>query len=368
VKVPFLDLSRQTAGLRTELDSALAQLLDESRFVFGSAVAEFETRFARYCGAGHAVGVGSGTDAIAIALRAVGVTPGDEVITAANTCVPTAAGIEAAGAVPVLVDADPETYTLDPGALANAVTERTRAVVPVHLYGRCAAMDAIVQIARRHGLKVVEDAAHAHGASYSGRRTGTLGDAAAFSFYPTKNLGALGDAGAVVTDDPAVAEEARLLRNLGEREGNASVRAGGHSRLDTVQAAVLLAKLPHLDAWTARRRALASLYRRALSGTGLELPADSPNGAHVHHLFVVRAPRRDDLRRRLASEGVETRIHYPRPLHLHPAYERLARAGTLPASERLAGEILSLPLYPELTDGEISLVADAVYRALPLVA
>jgi dTDP-4-amino-4,6-dideoxygalactose transaminase len=368
VTVPFLDLSRQTEALRADLESAIAEVLDESRFVFGSAVAEFEERFARFCGARHAVGVGSGTDAIAIALRAVGVAPGDEVITAANTCVPTAAGIEAAGAVPVFVDPDPETYTIDPDALANAVTERTRAVVPVHLYGRCAAMDDVVDVARRHGLKVVEDAAHAHGAAHGTRRAGTLGDAAAFSFYPTKNLGALGDAGAVVTDDAAVADEARLLSNFGRRDRHTSARAGRNSRLDTLQAAVLLAKLPGLETWTRRRRDLAAFYCRALSGTGLEVPADSPDGGHVYHLFVVRTARRDDVRQRLAREGIETRVHYPQPLHLHPAYARFAPRSALPVSERLAGEIMSLPLYPELTDGEASLVADAVRRALPVVA
>jgi dTDP-4-amino-4,6-dideoxygalactose transaminase len=347
VNVPFLDLRRQTAALRPELEHAIARVLDGGRFVGGPIVEEFEQAWAAYCDVSDAVGVASGTDALAIALRAVGVEPRDEVITAANTCVPTIAAIEQAGAVPVLVDADPVTYTLDPARLEEVISERTRAIVPVHLYGRCAEMEPIVRLARERGLKVVEDAAQAHGAEYRGRRAGSLADAAAFSFYPTKNLGALGDGGAVVTEDAEVAARARRLREYGEEERYRSVEPGMNSRLDPLQASVLLSKLERLDAWNERRHELAARYR----GAGLESPAG-------HHLFVVRAPDRDAYRARLAASGVESLVHYPLPVHEHPAYARLARPG-LETSERLAREVVSLPLYPELTDAE----AEAVMRA-----
>jgi dTDP-3-amino-3,4,6-trideoxy-alpha-D-glucose transaminase len=348
--VPFLDLSRRVAALRPELDAALAGVLDSGRFVLGERVAEFERMFAAYCGAHAAVGVASGTDAITIALQAVGVEPGDEVIVPASTCAPTVAAVEAAGAVPVLADVDPRTWTLDPASAAAAVTERTRAVVPVHLYGLCADVDAL----RSLGVPIVEDAAQAHGAELRGRRAGTLGDAAAFSFYPTKNLGALGDGGAVVTDDPEVAERARALRSYGERERYASERPGWNSRLDELQAALLLAQLPHLEAWTERRRALAARYAAVVAGQ------HEPDGhRHVRHLYVVRVPDREGFRTRLSERGIETLVHYPRPIHGHPAYERLARPG-LRESERHAAECVSLPLYPELGDDE----ADAIVEAL----
>jgi dTDP-4-amino-4,6-dideoxygalactose transaminase len=348
VNVPFLDLRRQTEALRPELERALARVLDSGRFVGGPVVEEFEQAWASYCGVAHAVGCASGTDALALALRAVGVAPGDEVVTAANTCVPTVAAIEQAGAVPVLADVDSETYTLDPARIEEAITERTRAIVAVHLYGRCAEMEPILGLAREHGLKVVEDGAQAHGAEYEARRAGSLADAAAFSFYPTKNLGALGDAGAVVTDDADVAARARRLREYGEEDRYRSLEPGVNSRLDPLQAAVLLCKLERLDAWNERRRELARRYRDA----GL----DAPEG--IHHLFVIRVRERDAFRARLAEAGIETLVHYPLPIHGHPAYARLARPG-LETSERLAREVVSLPLYPELTDEEARAVAQA---------
>jgi dTDP-3-amino-3,4,6-trideoxy-alpha-D-glucose transaminase len=356
--VPFLDLRRQTDALRPELDSALADVLDEGRYVLGPPVEEFERAFADYCGASHAVGVASGTDAITIALQAVGVGPGDEVVVPANTTVPTVAGVEAAGAVPVLADVDPMTYTLDPGSVARALTNRTRALLPVHLYGQCADVPTLLDLARAHGLKLVEDAAQAHGAEIGGHRTGSLGDAAAFSFYPTKNLGALGDGGAVVTDDPAVAEEARRLRSYGERERYDSVRSGWNSRLDTLQAALLLVKLPRLEGWNERRRQLAARYDQLLAGTDLVLPIEAEGRRHAYHLYVVRARWRDDLAGRLAEQGVQTLVHYPRPIHRHAAYRRLARH--LPVSERLCDEVLSLPLYPEFRDDEVERVVEAL--------
>ncbi len=349
--VPFLDLSRSVSALRAELDEAIAGVLDRGRFVLGERVAEFESAFAAFCGARETVGVASGTDAIAVALRAVGVEPGDEVIVPANTCVPTIAGVEATGATPVLADVDPETWTLDVASATAVVTERTRAVIPVHLYGLCADVEGL----RGLGLKIVEDAAQAHGAGVNGYRAGTLGDAAAFSFYPTKNLGGLGDGGAVVTNDPEVAAAARSLRVYGERERYESVRSGWNSRLDELQAAILLVKLRHLEEGNARRQAIAARYAE------LELERQFvPDGAvHAYHLYVVRSRDRDALRRRLAEHGVETLVHYPRAVHQHPGYAMLARPG-LDVSERLAAEVLSLPLYPELTDTEANAVVTGV--------
>jgi dTDP-3-amino-3,4,6-trideoxy-alpha-D-glucose transaminase len=345
VSVPFLDLSRRVAGLRPELDAAIAAVLDGGRFVLGEQVERFEAEFAAYCGAGHAVGVASGTDAIAIALRAVGVAPGDEVVIPANTCAPTAAGVEAAGAVPVLADVDPRTWTLSAEAAAAVVGPRTRAIVPVHLYGLCADVDAL----RELGLPVVEDAAQAHGAELRGRRAGTLGDAAAFSFYPTKNLGALGDGGAVVTTSAEVAVRARALRAYGERERYRSEEPGWNSRLDELQAALLRVQLPHLEAWTERRRAIAARYG-----------GEEPDGfRHARHLYVVRTPDRDAFRARLAERGVETLVHYPRAIHEQPAYARLGHPG-LAESERHVRECVSLPLYPELRDDEVDAVAEAL--------
>jgi dTDP-4-amino-4,6-dideoxygalactose transaminase len=352
--------------MREALDEAIAAVLDAGQFVFGDRLEAFEREFADYCGAPEAIGVGSGTDAITIALQAVGVQPGDEVVTAANTCVPTIAGIEAASAVPVLADVDQATFTIDPESLEAAVTERTSAVVPVHLYGQCADMEAIAVIAQRHGLKVVEDAAQAHGAEYRGRRAGTLGDAAAFSFYPTKNLGALGDAGAVVTADAEVAARARLLRNYGERSRYDSILHGWNSRLDTLQAALLSTKLRRLEDANERRRWLALGYAETLGDADVLLPAEADGRLHVYHLYVVRVRERDSFRDALAREGIGTLVHYPRPVHLHSAYASLARPGVdLTVSERLAEEIVSLPLFPELLDDEVQAVAAAVHRARP---
>ena len=274
---------------------------------------------------------------------------------------PTVAGIEAAGATAVLADVDEQTFTLDAPRVEPLITERTRAIVPVHLYGQCVDMDPLLELARRHGLKIVEDAAQAVGAEYKGRRVGSLADAAAFSFYPTKNLGALGDGGAVVTRDADTAERARLLRNYGERSKYDSVLRGWNSRLDTLQAGILEAKLKHLDAWTARRRELAALYDDGLAGTAVVTPATSAERLHVYHLYVVRTPDRDAVQQRLHDLGIGTLIHYPRPVHQHPVYVALGTDGDrLATSERLSREILSLPLYPELEEAEIATVIEAL--------
>jgi dTDP-4-amino-4,6-dideoxygalactose transaminase len=350
--VPFLDLAAATAPLRTELDAALARSLDESQYVGGAAVAEFERAWADFCGVGHAVGLGSGTAALEFSLRAAGVGQGDEVLVPANTCVPTVAAIASAGATPVLVDAHPETWTLDPERLADTCSAHTRAVVPVHLYGRRADLDAIGAFAREHDLVVVEDAAQAHG--LEGIAQGSA--ATAFSFYPTKNLGALGDAGAIVTNDDSVAEHARRLRSYGEDERYHSVEAGTNSRLDTIQAAVLLAKLGHLLAWNERRRRLAARYHELLVDLPLELPAW--DDASVWHLYVVRVSDREGFRAALRARGIGTAVHYPRAIHQHPAYARLGR--DLPVAEALAREVVSLPLHPELGDAEQDAVVDAI--------
>lgn len=364
MNVRFLDLARQTAAVRPDLEAAVERVLASGRFVLGQEVENFETRFASYCGASHAVGVASGTDAITIALQAVGVQRGDEVITAANTCVPTIAGIEAAGAVPVLADVEEDTFTLDPSRLAEAISERTKAIVPVHLYGQCADLDPILDIATSAQLKVVEDCAQAHGATYRGRRAGAIGNAAAFSFYPTKNLGALGDGGAVITNDPEVAQQARLLRNYGERDRFEHVLRGRNSRLDALQAAILTAKLPFLDGWNERRRAIAAVYTEALAGSLAISPLERAGLSHVYHLYVVRVQRREGFRRTLSDLGVETAIHYPLPVHRQPAYADLVPvARSLLVSERLAQSIVSLPLYPELDEREVVNVAEVLGRA-----
>jgi dTDP-4-amino-4,6-dideoxygalactose transaminase len=359
-RVPFLDLSREVAALRPELEAAVAEVLDGGRFVGGEPVERFEREFAAWLGAPHGVGVASGTDALELALRAVGIGEGDEVITVANTCVPTVVGIERAGATPVLVDADPGSMTIDPERAAAALGPRTRAIVPVHLYGRCADMDAILELAAEHGLKVVEDCAQAHGATWRGRAAGTIGDAGAFSFYPTKNVGAFGDAGAIVTGDTQVAAEAAALRSYGEFERYESARHGTNSRLDTLQAALLSVQLRHAGERLAGRREIAARYAEGLAGTSLELPHDPDGGSHAFHLYVVAVRDRDGFRSGLSQAGVETLVHYPKAVHEHPAYRDIRREGSLAVSERLAASVVSLPLYPQLSDDEVTLVVGAV--------
>ena len=362
MKVGFLALARQTQALRDELDAAIGRVLTSGRYVFGEELERFEAAFASWCGATDAVGVANGTDAISIALLSAGVGPGDEVITVANTCVPTIVGIEQTGAVPVLVDAEGTGRTLDPQLVEAVIGPRTRAIVPVHLYGQCADLDALERIAGEHSLFLIEDCAQAHGAEFGGRRAGSIGRAAAFSFYPTKNLGALGDGGAIVTSDRELAARARLLRNYGERERFEHVLKGRNSRLDALQAAVLASKLRHVDGWNERRREIAARYTEALAGTAVLAPSEIPGRIHVHHLYVVEVPKRELFRKRLADMGVETAIHYPRALHQQPAYRELDR-GPLPVSERLAASVVSLPLYPELQDDEVAWVASSAREA-----
>lgn len=349
---------------KAEIDQALLGVLERGRYILGDECRLFEQEFAAYCGVAHAVGVGSGTEALHLALKACGIGAGDEVITVAHTAVATVAAIEQAGATPVFVDIEPDFFTLDAGRLERAITPKTKAVVPVHLYGQMADMPAIMDIARRHGLRVIEDCAQSHGAAYRDRRAGSWGDMACFSFYPTKNLGALGDGGAVVTSDKVLAKDARLLREYGWEKRYVSSTVGWNTRLDEIQAAVLRVKLRHLDEDNASRRRIAGLYAGSLGDCDLQLPAVRASSSHVFHLFVVRSRRRDDLLTQLQASAVQALIHYPVPIHLQPAYAgRLPGASTLPETERAAVEILSLPMYPELSEEDTRTVIAAV-RAL----
>lgn len=359
MQVPLVDLKAQYHRIGAEMDAAIHRVVQNTSFIMGKEVRDFEEAFAAYCGARHCVGVSSGTAALHLALLAAGVGPGDEVITTPFTFIATVEAILMAGARPILVDIDPRTYTLDPAKLEDAITPHTKAVLPVHLYGQPADMDAIRDIAGRHGMWVVEDAAQAHGAEYKGKRTGTLGDIAGFSFYPGKNLGAYGDAGAVVTDDDALAERVRMLRDHGRRSKYEHEVPGFGERLDALQAAILGAKLPHLEAWTEARREHARAYAERLAGAGLVLPQEMPGTRMVYHLFVVRVRAdRDAISAALKAQGIDTGVHYPIPLHLQPALRYLGySAGDFPESERAAQEVLSLPLYPELTEEQIDYVS-----------
>jgi dTDP-4-amino-4,6-dideoxygalactose transaminase len=361
MKIPFLDLKSQTQNLQSELDIAIHGVLERGRFILAEEVASFEIEYATYCGAAHAVGVASGTEALQLALLACELHPGDEVITSAHTSIATLAAIELAGGRPVLVDIDPLRYTLDPGLVTSAITPRCRCLLPVHLYGCPAELTPLLETAHTHNLSVVEDCAQAHGARYLGKHVGTFGRIGAFSFYPTKNLGAYGDGGALITNDPAAAEHVRRLRQYGWDQQRLSTEKGLNSRLDELQAAVLRVKLKHLDAWNARRAELAGLYRSALAGSGVRLPPIPADCAIVNHLFVIRSKKRDALQSFLAGRGIQTLVHYPVPAHVQPAYVTLGyHKGSFPETERLSQEALSLPLYPEMTDEMVGIVCQAL--------
>lgn len=344
---------------RTEIDAAILRVLDGGRYILGEEVRAFEREFAAYVGVGHGIGVGSGTEALHVAVASCGIGPGDEVITVGHTAVATVAAIELAGATPVLVDIEPEFYGMNPQAFARAITAKTRAVVPVHLYGHPADLESIVAIARSHGLRVIEDCSQAHGAVCAGRRVGAWGDIACFSFYPTKNLGALGDGGMVVTGNPELAEHARLLREYGWKERYVSHLSGWNSRLDELQAAALRVKLVYLERDNAARVRLAGLYTEALKGTQVTLPKTRAGAGHVYHLFVVRSGQRDRLQAFLADRGIGALVHFPVPVHLQPAYRNVRRS-VMAETERAANQVLSLPLYPELSDDDLQKVVEAV--------
>lgn len=363
--IPFVDLWRQHEPIEFELTEAITRVIRSSGFTLGEELEDFEREFAAYCGVAFGVGVSSGTDALRLALAASGVGDGDEVVTVPNTFIATAEAISLCGARPVFADIDEATLTMDPAALEAAITQRTKAVIPVHLYGRPAAMDEIMEIAGRYDLKVVEDACQAHGAMYRGRCTGSLGDAAAFSFYPGKNLGAFGDGGIVVTGDEEIAERIRLLRHHGQAAKNVHVEEGLCARLDALQAAVLAVKLRSLDAWNDARRVAAGLYDESLAGLAVLTPQVDTASRHVYHLYVLRCGARDALRADLTGAGIATGIHYPTPLHLQPAYRRLGyEVGSFPVAERAAAEIVSLPMFPGLRELEIERIADEIGRSI----
>jgi dTDP-4-amino-4,6-dideoxygalactose transaminase len=360
--VPFLDLRAQYATIREELAAVWQRVLDSAAFAGGPFVADFEKKFASFCGCQFALGVGSGTAALLLALRGLGVGAGDEVITTPNTFIATAEAISFCGATPVFVDVDPQTYTMDPNLLESVITPRTKAIIPVHLYGQPADMDPILALAQRHGLLVIEDACQAHGAEYKGRGAGSLGQAGCFSFYPGKNLGAYGEAGAVVTNDAELAEKIRVLRDHGQTERYRHALVGWNDRMDGLQGAVLSVKLKHLEKWNEARRSHARFYNRLLGNLAqLTLPREAGYARHVYHIYAVRVPRRDELTAALRQRDISCGIHYPVPIHLQKAYEFLGyRPGCFPVAERSARELLSLPMFPELTLEQIEAVAAGI--------
>jgi dTDP-4-amino-4,6-dideoxygalactose transaminase len=359
--IPFVDLKIQYQSIKSEIEAAVKRVIESGSYILGPEVENFEKDFAEYVGARFCVGVNSGTAALQLALMAAGVGASDEVIVPANTFFATAETVSTAGGRPVFVDADPVAYTIDVSKIENAITPRTRAIIPVHLYGQPADLDPIFEIARRHNLIVIEDAAQAHGAEYKGRRVGALSQVGCFSFYPAKNLGAYGDAGAIVTNDEAIARRLRLLRDHGSERKYHHEIVGYNFRLETLQAAVLGVKLRHLEAWTELRRQHAARYAELMKPTSLVLPRELEYARHVYHLYVVQSDRRDELQQKLAAAGVHTGIHYPIPVHFQPAYSSLGyRAGDFPETEKQSRRVLSLPMFAELTDEQINLVAEAL--------
>jgi len=364
-EIPAVDLRKQYLSIREEIDTGIARVLDAGQFILGAEVKAFEHEFAEYCGVKHAIGVDSGTSAIQLCLSACSIGAGDEVITVSHTAVATVAAIERTGAKPILVDIDPASFTLDPSSLSAALTEKTRAIVPVHLYGCPADMQPIVAFAHEHSLLVIEDCAQAHGARYKGRLAGSWGNLSTFSFYPTKNLGAFGDAGAVLTNSAVLAKKIKQLRQYGWNEDRISDNKGANARLDEIQAAVLRVKLRHLPGWNERRRSLAELYRSLLAETDLILPIEPPDIHHVYHQFVIRHPQRDALKAFLETRGIQSQIHYPSPVHLQPAYRNLGYLpGSLPVTESITKQILSLPIYPELEDEQVREICRAIQTFL----
>lgn len=359
--IPFLDFGSLHTELRPKLDAAYARVVDSNWLILGKELEAFEREFADYCGVKHCIGVANGLDALFLSLKALGIGPGDEVIVPSNTYIATWLAVSYTGATPVPVEPDLQTYNIDPERIEGAITSRTKAIMPVHLYGQPANMDPINGIAERHGLKVVEDAAQAHGARYKGRRTGSLGDAAGFSFYPGKNLGALGDGGAITTNDDALADKLRMLRNYGSRVKYHNEAQGFNSRLDELQAAFLREKLTVLDDWNTRRREVAACYISSLRDTGLTLPFVPEWADPVWHLFVVRHRNRDALQKDLAGKGVATMIHYPIPPHLQPAYQDLGyRRGDFPVGESIHDSVISLPMWPQMTKQAVAVVTSAI--------
>jgi dTDP-4-amino-4,6-dideoxygalactose transaminase len=360
--ISFVDLHRQYEAIKAEVDAAIQGVLKRTDFILGLEVAAFEEEFASFCEAAYAVGVDSGASALELGLRALDIQAGDEVLVPANSFIASASAVSAMGAIPVFVDVDPSNYTIDVQQITRHITPRTRAIIPVHLYGQPADMDAILQISEQYGLFVIEDACQAHGARYCGRRVGSIGHIGAFSFYPGKNLGAYGDGGALVTNDPQIADRVRILRNCGQREKYYHVLLGGNHRLDTIQAAVLRVKLRYLDGWNTLRRRSAALYTQLLADVDIVTPNVALASEHVYHLYVVQVEERDRLQHFLTASGISTGIHYPIPIHLQPVYASLGyQIGDYPATEFVAPRLLSLPMFPELRRDEILFVAERVH-------
>ncbi len=361
MNIPLVDLRQQYAPLKAEILEGISHVLDGMQLFLGENVQRFEAEFAAFCGARYGIGVSDGTAALHILLRAMGVGPGDEVITVSHTFIATAEAIILAGAHPVFVDIDPKTYLMDVAQVESKLTPRTKAIMPVHLYGQTVDMDPLLELAAKHGLRVIEDACQAHGATYKGKKAGSLGDGAAFSFYYSKNLGAYGEGGLVTTSDPELARRVRMIRDHGSERRYQHEVVGWNGRLDEIQAAVLRCKLPHLDRWNEQRRKHAHQYTQLFKNGPVTTPTECPTNRHVYHLYVIRAPQRDELQAWLKQRGVSTGIHYPVPLHQQKALRFLGyNTGDLPATERIAGEILSLPLYPELNSDQVQYVADSI--------
>lgn len=364
VKVPFLDLKAQYQSIKPEIDAAISEVLESCQFILGEQVAGFEREFAACCETAECVALNSGTSALHLALLAAGVGPGDEVITVPFTFVASVAAVLYTGARPVLVDIDPRSFNMDTAAIEAAITPHTRAILPVHLYGQTADMDPIMELAQRHGLVVIEDAAQAHGAKYKGRSAGSIGDIGCFSFYPAKNLGAYGEGGAVTTNNTTYAQTIRRLRDWGTDRKYHHVVQGYNYRMEGFQGAILRVKLRHLEKWTEARRALAGKYNELLAGCELDLPTEMPWARHVYHLYTLRTDDRDRLQAALLAEGIQTAVHYAVPAHLQPAYSDLGyRRGSFPNAEVAADRVLSLPLYPELSEDSVSRVARSVQKA-----
>lgn len=361
VTVPFVDLKQQYASIRKDVDAAIARVIENTSFILGPEVRAFEASFAEYVGAGACIGVNSGTAALQLALMAAGIGAGDEVIVPSFTFFATAEAVSVLGATPVFIDIDPISYTITAQGVARAITSRTRALIPVHLYGQSVDLDPVLELAAKHNLHVIEDAAQAHGADYKGKRLGALGSAGCFSFYPSKNLGAYGEAGAIVTNDEELATRLRLLRDHGSTSKYAHAIVGYNFRMEEIQAAVLNVKLPHLTQWNEARRANAARYNAALAQSGLVLPREMDYARHIYHVYAVQTDNRDDLQKHLTAAGVQSGVHYPIPIHLQPAYASLGyKRGDLPATEELAERVLSLPMFPELSNEQIDRVAEAV--------
>lgn len=363
MQIPLVDLKAQYLSIKKEIDEAIQRVLNKCNFIMGDEVKEFEEELASFCSAKYAVGVSSGTDALLLALKAINIQPGDEVITVPNTFIATTEAITMAGGKIKFVDIDEETFNIDTNKIESAITNKTRAILPVHLYGQPANMDPIIDVAKKYNLKVIEDAAQAHGAEYNNKRVGALGDIGIFSFYPGKNLGAYGDAGAVVTNDPDISNKIAMLRNHGRTKKYEHEYEGYNCRLDTLQAAILRVKLKYINSWNEARRNHASSYRKLLQNTDIILPTEQKDNKHIYHIFAVRTADRDNLLNKLKNEGIGAGIHYPIPLHLQPAYRYLGyKAGDFPITEKCAREIISLPMYPELDEVKIKKIAEAISK------